>query len=59
VLARREIALFNRAFLGEALCTLEEQLHALTAAKATYCIFITCQLFVSLTFSVDERFTGS
>ena len=58
MLARRKIALFNRTFFGKTLCALEEQFHALAAAKTTYCIFIACQLFVSLTFSVAERFTG-
>src|SRR5512133_2021436 len=58
MLAGSEITLFHRTLLGETLCALKEQLHSFAAAKTTNCIFITCQLFVSLTFSVAERFTG-
>src|SRR5581483_1804773 len=43
VLAGGEVALLHRAFVGKALRALEEQLHALAAAKAAYCVLISCQ----------------
>ena len=48
MLAGSEIALFDRTLVGEALCALEEQLHALATAKAAYCVFVTCQVTFSL-----------
>src|SRR5271157_1618325 len=47
VLAGREIALFDRTFVGVALCALEEQLHSLAAAKAAYCVSVPCQVTFS------------
>src|ERR1017187_9994297 len=49
VLAGSEITLFDRTFIGEALCAFEEQFHALAAAKAAYCVFVPCQVTFSLT----------
>ena len=44
VLAGSEVALLDRTLVGETLCAFEEQLHAFAAAKAAYCVFITCQI---------------
>jgi hypothetical protein len=44
VLTRREVALFDRALVGEALCALKEQLLSFAATKSANCIFITSQL---------------
>src|SRR5208283_4210079 len=63
VLARSEIALFNRTLVGEALCAFEEQFHALAAAKAAYCVFVPCQVTFSLWMQpvhpAIDRFTGA
>src|SRR5206468_11916247 len=48
MLSGREVALLDRAFLTETFCALEEQLHALTATKTTYCSGITCHLLFLL-----------
>jgi hypothetical protein len=45
VLAGSEIALLDRTLVREALSAFEEQLHALAAAEAAYCVFITRQVF--------------
>ena len=55
MLSGREVALLDRAFLTETLCALEEQLHALTAAKTTYCTGITCHLLFSYSMSTGLR----
>ena len=55
VLAGSEVALFDGALVAEALCPLEEQLHAFAAAKAADCILCIVPMFFS--FSMD-RFTG-
>ncbi len=47
VLTGSKIALFNRTLVREALCAFEEQLHALAAAKAAYCVFVPCQVTFS------------
>src|SRR5581483_4736312 len=44
VLAGGEVTFLDRTLVGEALCAFEEQLHALAAAKAAYCVFIACQV---------------
>src|SRR4051794_13794772 len=44
VLTGREVALFDRALVGEALCAFKEQLLSFAAAKSANCIFITSQL---------------
>src|ERR1700747_733846 len=48
VLTRNKVALFNGALLGKAPQTLQEQLLRLTAAKATNCFTMSCQLLFSL-----------
>ena len=62
VLAGREIALFDRTLVRKALCAFEEQLHALAAAKAAYCVFVPCQVTSpirsELICSSIDRFTG-
>ena len=45
VLARSEITFFDRTLVRKALCAFEEQLHALAAAKAAYCVFVSCQVY--------------
>src|ERR1035437_2352203 len=48
VLAGSEITLLDRTLVREALCAFEEQFHALAAAKAAYCVFVSCQVPFSL-----------
>jgi hypothetical protein len=55
VLAGRKVTLFDGALVGKAFCAFQEKFHALAAAKAADCIFISCQLSL-LNFGVD-RFT--
>jgi hypothetical protein len=47
MLARGKIALFDRTLVREALSAFKEQLHALAAAQAAYCVFVTRQVIFS------------
>src|SRR5262249_13716619 len=54
-LAGSKITLLNRALIAETLGALEEELHALAAAKTAHCIGVTCQVLFSF---IDVQFTG-